>query len=306
MQATDLGILSQHMAEPRQRPLVLRAGVATWHFIRNKPLGAFGAFIILLMVVAAVGAPVLGTQDYQRIHPREKLQPPSASHWFGTDQFGRDFYSRIVYGARTSLYVGFMGTFLGVGVGSVIGLFSGYFGGKLDMVLMRFVDAFQAFPGLILALAIVAALGPGLTKAFIAVSFALMARPARIVRGSVLAAKATSWAEAARTVGASDTRIMFRHILPNVFAPIIVLASLVLGIAILIEASLSFLGLGVQPPTPAWGSMLNQASSLYFESYPYLALIPGAAISLAVFAFNLFGDGLRDVLDPRLRGSRGI
>ncbi len=303
MQATDIGILAQRGAAPRERPLPERLLRGMVTFSRAKPLGAFGAAIIFVMIFAALFADLVGTQDYQRVRPREKLQTPSAQHWLGTDQLGRDLYSRIVYGARVSLFVGFTGTFLGVFLGSFIGLVSGYFGGKLDMVLMRFTDAIQAFPGLILALAIVAALGPGITKAFIAISITLLARPARVVRGSVLGAKAMPWVEAARTVGASDGRIMFRHILPNVMAPIIVLASLVLGIAILIEASLSFLGLGVLPPTPAWGSMLNQASSGYFETYPHLAIIPGVAISLAVFAFNLFGDALRDVLDPRLRGS---
>lgn len=303
MAATDAMILGEQALVPSERTLPARWGRAVLNFVRAKPLGAFGAVLIILMIVAALSAPAI-TPDYQRVHPREKLQAPSAQHWFGTDQLGRDLYARIVYGARVSLYVGFAGTFIGVVIGSVLGLVSGYFGGAIDLVLMRVIDTFQAFPGLILALAIVAALGPSLTKAFIAISVGLMARPARIVRGSVLAAKETSWVEAARNVGASDTRIMFRHILPNVMAPIIVLASLVLGIAILIEASLSFLGLGVQPPTPAWGSMLNQAAGGYFETYPHLAIIPGVAISLAVFAFNLFGDALRDVLDPRLRGVR--
>jgi len=302
MQATDIGVLVQPEYSFRDRPLVLRALHQALVFARAKPLGAFGAVIIFLMIFAAVFAPVISPQDPARIS-RNKLQGPTAQHWLGTDQLGRDMYSRIVYGARVSLFVGFMGTVLGVGIGSLIGLAGGYFGGKLDMVLMRFTDAVQAFPGLILALAIVAALGPGLTNAFIAISITLLARPARVVRGSVLSAKATPWVEAAHTVGASHARIMFRHILPNVFAPIIVLASLVLGIAILIEASLSFLGLGVLPPTPAWGSMLSRAGSGYFETYPHLAIIPGVAISLAVFAFNLFGDALRDVLDPRLRGS---
>jgi peptide/nickel transport system permease protein len=301
--AADIAVLTHQVAPPRERALPQRLLHHLWAFTRAKPLGAFGALIILVMIFMAVFDPWIGTQDYQRISARQKLQSPSAEHWFGTDQIGRDLYSRIVYGARASLYVGFMGTLIGVGIGSLIGLVGGYFGGKLDLVLMRIVDAIQAFPGLILALAIVAAAGPGLTKAFLAISITLIARPARVVRGSVLAAKAQPWVEAAHTVGAGDLRIMFRHILPNVFAPIIVLASLVLGIAILIEASLSFLGLGVQPPTPAWGSMLNQAVALHFEQHPYLALIPGAAISLAVFAFNLFGDALRDVLDPRLRGS---
>jgi peptide/nickel transport system permease protein len=303
MQATNAAILADGGILLRGRSPLQNAIHQIWMFIRTKPLGAFGAFIIIVMVFAAAAAPWITTHDYRKISAREKLQGPSLSHWLGTDQLGRDLYSRIVYGARVSLFVGFTGTVLGVGVGSLIGLVAGYFGGKTDMLLMRFADAVQAFPGLILALAIVAAMGPGLRNAFIAISITLLARPARVVRGSVLAAKGTAWIEAAHTVGASDMRIMFRHILPNVFAPIIVLASLVLGIAILIEASLSFLGLGVLPPTPAWGSMLNQAGAAYFETYPHLAIIPGVAISLAVFAFNLFGDALRDVLDPRLRGS---
>jgi peptide/nickel transport system permease protein len=273
-------------------------------FIRAKPLAAAGAFIILLMVVAAVGAPVIAPHDPARINTREAFLPPSAEHWFGTDNYGRDMFSRIVYGARVALAVGLIGTFLSVVGGAAIGLVSGYFGGRPDMVLMRFIDAVQAFPGLILAMAITGVRGPSLTMTFIAVAVTLIARPARVVRGSVLSAKAMAWTDAARLLGASDLRIMLRHILPNVFAPIIVLASLTLGIAILIEAGLSFLGLGVQPPTPAWGSMLSGAGANYFSTYPLLAIFPGVAISLAVFAFNLFGDGLRDVLDPRLRGSR--
>jgi peptide/nickel transport system permease protein len=301
--ATDVSILSQQGISMRDRSAPSRMVHTIMRFSRAKPLGAISAFLILLMVFAAVFAPIVATHDYRKVNAREKLQGPSAEHWLGTDQLGRDMFSRIVYGARVSLFVGFVGTLLGVGIGALIGLLAGYSSGKTDMVLMRFSDAVQAFPGLILALAIVAALGPGLRNAFIAISITLLARPARVVRGSVLAAKATAWVEAAHTVGASDLRIMLRHILPNVFAPIMVLASLILGIAILIEASLSFLGLGVLPPTPAWGSMLNQAGATYFESYPHLAIIPGVAISLAVFAFNLFGDALRDVLDPRLRGS---
>lgn len=303
MQASDVVALPGQALSLRDRPAVVQWLHQLLRFSRSKPLGALSAALIFLMIFAAAFAPLITPHDYRKISAREKLQGPSASHWLGTDQLGRDLYSRIVYGARVSLFVGFVGTILGVGVGSMIGLLAGYFGGKLDMILMRFSDAVQAFPGLILALAIVAALGPGLRNAFIAIAITLLARPARVVRGSVLAAKGTAWVEAAHTVGASDARVMFRHILPNILAPIMVLASLILGIAILIEASLSFLGLGVLPPTPAWGSMLNQAGASYFESYPHLAIIPGLAISLAVFAFNLFGDALRDVLDPRLRGS---
>ena len=301
--AVDVGVLTQHGRPAAGKPLPVRILENIWKFTKAKPLGAVGGVIILIMVVMAVFGPWITTQDYKKVNAREKLQGPSANHWLGTDQLGRDMYARIVRGARVSLFVGFMGTVIGVCVGSFIGLVSGYFGGKIDMILMRLIDAIQAFPGLILALAVVAALGPGITKAFIAISITLLARPARVVRGSVLGAKAMPWVEAARTVGCGDARIIFRHILPNVFAPIIVLASLVLGVAILVEASLSYLGLGVLPPEPAWGSMLSTSASGFFETSPHLALIPGIAISLAVFAFNLLGDGLRDVLDPRMRGS---
>lgn len=288
----------------RDQRLALRAVSSLLAFSRAKPLGALGGVVIIVMLAAAALAPWLAQYDPAAINAREAFQGPSPKHWLGTDNYGRDMFARVVYGARASLFIGFVSTLVGTGIGSVVGLCSGYLGGKLDMVLMRTVDAMQAFPALILAMAIAAALGPGLDKAFIPIAVALIPRPARVVRGSVLSAKEMAWVDAARTVGASDLRIMFRHILPNVFAPIIVLASLALGIAILTEASLSFLGLGVQPPTPAWGSMLSGPAAVYFETYPHLAIIPGIAISLAVFAFNLFGDALRDVLDPRLRGAR--
>jgi peptide/nickel transport system permease protein len=304
MQSGEAGVLSAPARSPSHGLLDLGPVRAVLSFGRAKPLAAAGALVILMMVVAAIAAPVIAPQDPARINSRAAFLPPSADHWFGTDNYGRDMFSRIVYGSRVALEIGLLGTLLGVGGGSLIGLVCGYFGGRSDMVLMRFVDAVQAFPGLILAMAIIGVRGPSLTIAFVAIAITLIARPARVVRASVLSAKTTAWVDAARLVGASDARIMFRHILPNVFAPIIVLASLTLGIAILIEASLSFLGLGVQPPTPAWGSMLSGAGANYFSSYPLLAIFPGAAISLAVFAFNLFGDGLRDVLDPRLRGSR--
>jgi peptide/nickel transport system permease protein len=304
VQTSDVQILQGHGRVPPSRFMHVRAVQAIAGFARAKPLATIGAIVIVLMVVAALAAPLIAPQDPARINSRAAFLPPSPQHLFGTDNYGRDMFSRIVYGSRVALEVGLIGTFLGVAGGSAIGLISGYFGGWLDMVLMRIVDAVQAFPGLILAMAIVGVRGPSVTMAFIAISITLIARPARVVRGSVLSARAMSWTEAARVLGASDMRVMIRHILPNVFAPIIVLASLTLGIAILIEASLSYLGLGVQPPTPDWGSMLSGAGVSYFSTYPLLAIFPGLAISLAVFAFNLFGDGLRDVLDPRLRGSR--
>ena len=291
MQSHDVGLFLDIADRRAEHSWPVRALGVIARFTRAKPL-------------AAVAAPVIAPRDPARINTRNAFLPPSREYWFGTDNYGRDMFARIVYGSRVALEVGLIGTGLSIVVGSLIGLVSGYFGRWPDMVLMRVIDAIQAFPGIILAMAITGVRGPSLTMTFLAVSITLVARPARVVRGSVLTAKAMAWTDAARLLGASDLRIMFRHILPNVFAPIIVLASLTLGVAILIEAGLSFLGLGVQPPTPAWGSMLSGAGANYFATYPLLAIFPGAAISLAVFAFNLFGDGLRDVLDPRLRGSR--
>jgi peptide/nickel transport system permease protein len=304
MQSGDIGIAVEPLAKRSGRAMHIPVLHPVLAFTRAKPLAAAGGLIILVMVICAVFAPIIAPQDPARINTRQAFLPPSGEHWFGTDNYGRDMFARIVYGSRVALAVGLIGTGLAVIGGAAIGLVSGYSGGWPDMALMRVIDAIQAFPGIILAMAITGVKGPSLTMTFIAVSITLIARPARVVRGSVLSAKAMSWTEAARLLGASDARIMFRHILPNVVAPIIVLASLTLGIAILIEAGLSFLGLGVQPPTPAWGSMLSGAGANYFSTYPLLAIFPGVAISLAVFAFNLFGDGLRDVLDPRLRGTR--
>jgi len=290
-------------------PGIARAGLprplrVALNFARSKPLGAMGAMLIVLLIVTAVFAAQIAPYDPDTPFYGDKLQAPTAKHIFGTDNFGRDVFSRVVYGSRVSLFVGFISVGLGTLGGTIIGLVSGFKGGIVDLVIQRIVDATMAFPGLILALAIVAVLGPSLINAFLAIVIVLAPGASRVVRGAVLSVKSLTYIEAARAQGCSEFRLLWRHVLPNVMAPIIVIASVALGNAILIEASLSFLGLGVQPPTASWGNMLSGASRPFFEHRPTLALFPGLAISLAIFGFNLFGDAMRDVLDPRLRGSR--
>ena len=213
-------------------------------------------------------------------------------------------FSRVIHGARTSLLVAIPAVAIGVGLGSLIGIMSGFLGGKFDLIVQRFLDASQAIPSLILALAVIAILGAGIDKVIYVIAFIAVPWNGRVVRGAVLAIKENQYIDAARAVGASSERIMFRHILPNVVAPILILVSVLLGAAIIIEASLSFLGLGVPPPNPSWGGMLSQEGRAYMEKAPTLALFPGLAISIVVLAFNMLGDTLRDIWDPRLRGSQ--
>lgn len=270
-------------------------------FIRRYPLGAVGGGLIALLVLVAAFAPVIATHDQYALSARERLQAPSREHYFGTDELGRDIFSRIVYGARISLQVGFIAVGLGVIFGTVVGLACAYFGGTVDFWLQRLVDALFAFPTIILALAIVAVLGPSTTNVVIAVGIVSIPRIARVVRASALGVMAQPFIEASRSMGSGHVRIVFRHIFPNVFAPIIVMATAGFGSAILSEAALSFLGVGTPPPEPSWGIMLSGAAQQFIRVAPWMAIFPGIAISLAVFGFNLFGDALRDALDPRLR-----
>lgn len=281
-----------------------RAISGLFSFLRKKPLGAAGAVIICAMIVAAVSAPLIARHDPYTQTTSERLQAPSAKHWFGTDDTGRDLWSRIVYGARISLWVGIVATAIGTGTGSLLGILAGYFGGKFDLISQRFLDTLMAFPGLILNLAIVAALGRSTTNVMIAVGIAIIPIAARVIRGTTLSVRQNVFIEAAQCLGASHGRIVLQHLLPNVGAPIIILATATLGNAILAEAALSFLGLGTPPPNPSWGAMLSGSSRIYLERAPWLAVFPGLGITLAVLAFNLLGDALRDVWDPRLRGSR--
>ena len=257
--------------------------------------------MILLVIFLAVFAPVLST-DPNAGNYRERLQGPSASHYFGTDDLGRDLWSRMIYGSRISLQVGFVSVFAGSLIGLILGVTTGYRGGLIDTIAQRLVEIMLSLPGLLLALALMATLGAGLDKVIIALSIIFVPRTVRVMRATVLSVKQNVYIEAARAIGASQGRIMLRHILPNVMAPYLIIASSLLGAAILIEATLSFLGLGIPPPHPSWGRMLAGSATLYAVSAPWMVVIPGVAITWIVLGFNLFGDALRDIWDPRLRG----
>jgi peptide/nickel transport system permease protein len=270
-------------------------------FTRRRPLGAIGAAVVVLMIAVAVFAGVLAPYDPVAVDFGAMLARPSAQHWLGTDAFGRDVMSRLIYGSRTALFVGFGAALVGATAGAVLGVGSAYFGGRLDLYLQRLMDVFLSFPLIILALAIVAILGNALHNVIMAITIPMIPRCALVIRSSALSIREMPYVDAARAGGFGHTRIILRHMLPNVMAPYLILLTAFLGQAILLESSLSFLGLGVQEPTAAWGLMLRGAAVEFAESAPWMAIFPGLAISLAVFAFNLFGDSLRDALDPKLR-----
>jgi ABC-type dipeptide/oligopeptide/nickel transport system permease subunit len=262
--------------------------------------------IILVLIVTAVFAPLVAPYNPLVPAPLDRLQPPSRAHLFGTDDIGRDVFSRVVFGGRVSLQVGILTVLLGTFAGAAIGLVSGYWSGWLDIGVQRLLDSLQSIPGLLLALVVAAVVGTGTVKginlAVVPIAVILIPINARVVRSAVLSVREHQYIEAARVLGCADGRIMLRHILPNVVAPILILASIYIGTAIIVEASLSFLGLGTSPPTPSWGSMLSKQGLVYMEQAPWLAVFPGLAITVTVLAFNLLGDALRDTWDPRLRG----
>ncbi|HUF91391.1 MAG TPA: ABC transporter permease [Candidatus Limnocylindria bacterium] len=268
----------------------------------KRKTAVVGLLLAAGVLLGAALAPVIAPADPLAMSPR-RMALPSAQAWFGTDQFGRDLLSRLLYGARVSMIVSFSAVALAAVVGGTVGLLAGYFEGKLDHVLMRAVDVLMAFPTLLLALAVVATFGASTSNLIFAITLAYVPIFSRIVRGSVLSVKQNDFIQASRALGAGDLRVMLREILPNVLAPVIVQATFNLSTAIMIEAALSFLGLGVQPPAASWGSMLSEARG-FMELDPWLAIAPGLAITTAVLGFNLFGDGLRDILDPRLAGER--
>jgi peptide/nickel transport system permease protein len=270
-------------------------------FIVTKPLGAAGGVIILGMVLAAIFAESIAPFDPYTINQRMQFSPPTMAHWFGTDEFGRDLFSRIVYGARVALFIGLTASFVGATFGAILGVVSAYLGGKVDLILQRLMDIMLAFPLLILALAIVTVLGRSIPNVVLAIAIPIIPRTTRIVRSNALSIKEHMYVEAARAVGCSHPLVILRHIIPNVMAPYLIMLTAQFGNAILIEASLSFLGLGTAEPTPSWGLMLSGSALAYAERAPWVAVFPGIAISLAVFGFNLFGDSLRDALDPKLR-----
>jgi len=301
MQSAKLQSQTATPQQPRQRTR------PRWRaLIRRKPLGAISAVILCGLIATAALAPLIAPYDPYRFNLNERglpirLHPPDATFLFGTDTHGRDMLSRIIYGARVSLIVGFLSVAIGTLAGTLIGLVSGYWEGSIDQALQRLVDTLMAFPGIVLALAVLSVLGQSLLNIILVIGLVIAPGASRVVRGTVLSVKHNTYVDAARAAGASSWRIILWHILPNVFAPILIIASVWLGNAIVIEAALSFLGLGTPPPTPTWGGMLSGEGRRSLETAPYLAIFPGLAISIVVLAFNMFGDAVRDLLDPRLR-----
>ena len=279
---------------------------SVWYKIKRLcqryPLGAIGSFIVFLVVFAAIFADVVAPYDPTQTNAKMSLSPPGTDMLFGGDMMGRDVLSRIIHGARISLAVGIGSTLLGGVIGTIIGLMCGYFMGWFDLIIQRIIDMMQALPLLVMALVMAASLGPSLENTIIAISIPLVPQVARVIRSNVLSLREMPFVEAARSVGMSHSRIAFRHILPNTLAPLIVLGTAQLGSAILTEASLSFLGLGVPDPYPSWGRMLSESAAEYVRVAPWLVIFPGIAISAAVFGANLMGDAVRDYLDPRNQG----
>jgi peptide/nickel transport system permease protein len=278
-----------------------RTASLSWRRLVRSPNLVIGAAILALVIGSAVFAREIAPYNPIDQAFTEQLRPPSPAHWFGTDEFGRDIFSRVVYGARIALVVGVIADGIAMGLGIVLGTLSGYFGGWLDSAIMRVVDVMLAFPYLLLAMIVVAILGPNLTNAMIAIGIVYTPQFARLVRSAVLEVREHEFIEAAGALGAGWIRVLGRHVLPNILSPIIVMATLTIGFTIVETAGLSFLGLGANPPTPEWGSMLATGRS-YMLTAPWIATFPGVAILVTVVGFNLMGDGLRDLLDPRLRG----
>jgi peptide/nickel transport system permease protein len=275
-------------------------------FMLHQPLGAAGLLFIVVMAFAAVFAPWVTPYDPLAVDYAGMLAAPSWEHWMGTDSYGRDMLTRIIYGARTALAVGFLASFLGSSIGAVIGVISAYYGGKIDLLIQGIMDILLSFPIIVLALVVVAMLGQKIVlgvdiNLIVAIGIPMVPRVARVVRASALAIRELPYIDAARAAGFSDTRIIFRHMVPNVVAPYLIMLTAYVAQAILSEASLSFLGLGVTEPTASWGLMLSGSAADFYQQAPWMIVFPGLAISLAVFAFNLFGDSLRDWLDPKIK-----
>ena len=294
--ATQVGALEIEWTRPRVSRFTTIVRIA-----KRKYLGTISVFILLVFGLAAIFAPFVAPHNPLAVHTDIGLAPPAASHLFGTDELGRDLFSRIIYGARISLTVGFTSVALGAAVGIPLGLTSAFFGGKYDMLIQRVIDSLQAFPSLVLAMVLVATLGESVRNVILAIAITFIAGETRITRASALAVKENAYVEAARVIGASNFRIMTRYILANAWTPLIVTITQTLGVAIIVEASLSFLGLGPPPPNPTWGSMLSGSARNYMQTAPWMALAPGIAISMTVLSFALLGDAIRDVVDPRLR-----
>ncbi|MFB1082000.1 nickel transporter permease [Jeotgalibacillus sp. JSM ZJ347] len=271
-----------------------------WKRLKKNKAALIGGYLILLFIIVAIFGPMLLSKDPNETDIANKLAGPSAEFWFGTDNFGRDIFTRIIHGMSITLYVGFTSVVIGLVIGVPLGIISGYYGGRIDNLIMRIMDVLLAFPGILLALAIVSVLGGSLQNVIIAVGIFSIPAFARIVRGSTLSVKKLEYIDAVRALGATDFRIIFRHILPNVMSPIIVQATLRIATAVLTAAGLSFLGLGAQPPMPEWGAMLSEGRAYMYDAW-HVAFFPGVMIVLVVLAFNIFGDGIRDALDPKMK-----
>ena len=272
-----------------------------FRFARQRPLGALGGVVVLIMIITGIIAELIAPYDPLSNDYGAMLQAPSFQHLLGTDAYGRDVLSRIIYGSRTALFVGFSTSFVGATGGAILGVICAYFGGKTDLIIQRFVEIVISLPLIILALAVISVLGTGMENVIMAISIPMIPRSAQVIRATALSIREMPYVDAARASGFRHHRIIFRHIMPNVMAPYLILFTAFLGQAILIEASLSFLGLGVAEPTAAWGLMLKGAAIEFAERAPWMAIFPGLAISASVFGFNIFGDSLRDELDPKLR-----
>lgn len=288
------------VAAPIARPSLPRRLL---RLVRRKPLGVIGALIVLAMLIMAIFAESIAPFHYNKTNVRQRLKPSSTTYILGTDNLGRDIFSRIVYGARISMIVSLSAVCIGIILATAVGTVSGYFGGAFDTLVQRAVDAWMAFPWLIVLLSIMSVVGPGILNLTVALGILVAAGSSRIIRSATLSVKEHTYIEAARAMGASHRRILWRYIIPNVMAPIIITATVSLGFIILAESALSFLGFGVPPPYPSWGLMLNGSGRVYMLRAPWMALWAGVAVSLAVFGFNMLGDALRDILDPRLRGT---
>lgn len=281
-----------------------RAIASVAGFTRSKPLGAFGGLLVLIVVLAAGLAPFLTTYNPIQVQGEDRLFAPSSAHPFGTDSFGRDVFARVVFGAQTSLYVGFLSVALCTAAAAIVGILSGYIGGMFDDLVQRVVDAVMALPFLILMLTIMMLLGASATNVGLALGALFGIRNSRVVRAAVISVRENQYMEAARAIGAPDGRVLLLYVLPNIFGPLMVIATITWGAAVLAESQLSFLGFGVPPPYPSWGRMVSEDGRRFLEKAPWIAFFPGVAISISVFGFNMLGDAMRDALDPRMRGSR--
>jgi peptide/nickel transport system permease protein len=271
---------------------------------REKPLGAIGFVICMIFLFAGIFADLIAPYGFNQIMPINRMKPPSERFWFGTDNLGRDIFSRILYGARLSVIIGLSAATLATFISVFIGITTGYLGGKFDMIVQRFVDAWMSFPDIVILIVVVAVVGPGMPQVIVLLGCLYGIAGSRIIRSAVLSVREQSYVHAAQSIGGGTPRIMLRHILPNVMAPVIVLFTTRVGAVILAESALSFLGLGVPPPAPTWGGMLTGSARSYMYLAPWMALAPGICLTLVVFSINMFGDALRDLLDPRMRGHR--